>query len=442
MTTSPVTTPDESTAPQDGCGGFTWPGKAMAAELISTPPAGKLLPCREQSVGWDNADNLFIEGENLDALKLLGETHAERIKMIYIDPPYNTGRKFIYADRNHLHPGESVAASPPGPNSDSHHGWLSMMYPRLLLARRLMREDGVIFISIDDNELPRLRLLCDEVFGEANFVAVFTWQTKRAARGVPPTHLLMVNHEYVVCYARSKQSVRFRGLDRDAKDFANPDNNPRGPWRSESMKATGSRDNYFTITDPNAGHTFHANWAFTESSLNAMIADDRVIFPANPGGTPRQKKFMDDYRNPTKAAVTSLGWHSTEKATKQLMELFDGRKVFDFPKPLSLLRFFCEQTLSGDDITLDYFAGSASLAQAVMELNETDAGERRFIMVQRPEPCDHKSSTAEAGYETIADIGKERIRRVIAKIRESRRQTGGDDGETLPGLGFRVFRIG
>jgi adenine-specific DNA-methyltransferase len=439
MTRSPATAPTATPAPRDGCGGFVWSGKTEAAELVSTPAAGELLPRREESEGWDTTDNLFIEGENLDALKLLGETHADRVKMIYIDPPYNTGRKFIYTDRNHLNPGESLAASPPGPDGDSHSGWLGMMYPRLILARRLMREDGVIFISIDDNELPRLRIVCDEVFGEENFVAVFTWQTKRAARGVPPTNLLMVNHEYVVCYARSKAGVRFRGLDRDVKDFANPGGDPRGPWRSESMKATGSQDNYFTIKDPGTGRGFHANWAFAESTLEAMIADNRVMFPSDPGGTPRQKKFFDDYRNPTKAAVTALGWHSTEKATKQLMELFDGRKVFDFPKPLSLLRFFCEQTLSGDDIALDFFAGSAGLAQAVMELNETDGGRRRFIMVQRPEPCDHKSSTSDAGYATIADIGKDRIRKVIRKIQGERRAAGRGDG---PGLGLRLYQLG
>lgn len=436
MTTPPTETPCETVVPPVRSVVFTWPGKEVAAELVSTPAAGKLVAC-DESLGRDDTGDLFIEDENLDALKLLGETHTGRVKMIYIDPPYNTGRKFIYTDRDHDRSGAD-ASDGRKPAGDSHAGWLSMMYPRLTLARPLLCDDGVIFISIDDNELPRLRMLCDEVFGEENFVAVFTWQTKRAARGVPPTNLLMVNHEYVVCYARKKSRVRLRGLDRDAKDFDNPDNDPRGPWRSESMKATGSRDNYFTLTDPKTGHRFHANWAFTESSLGAMIADSLVIFPADPKGTPRQKKFMDAYRNPTKAAVTSLGWHSTEKATRQLMGLFDGRKVFDFPKPLSLLRFFCEQTLSGDDIALDFFAGSASLAQAVMELNETDAGRRRFIMVQRPEACDHKSSSAEVGYETIADVAKERIRRVISKIRRDRDPVGRVEG---PAVGCRVYRI-
>ncbi len=363
--------------------------------------------------------------------------------MIYIDPPYNTGKRFIYHDRNHAASGgESGSETGGETNGDTHAGWLNMMYPRLLLARPLLKDEGVIFISIDDNELPRLRLLCDEVFGEDNFVAVFTWQTKRAARGVPPTNLLMVNHEYVVCYAIDKTKVRFRGLDRDEKDFANPDNDARGPWRSESMKATGKQDNTFTIKDPATGNTFTANWAFAEATLNQMIADNKVLFPSTPAGTPRQKKFINTYRNPTKAAITSLGWHSTENATKQLMNLFEGQKVFDFPKPQSLLRFFCQQTLAEDDIALDYFAGSGSLAQAVIELNEADRGDRRFILVQRAEPCDHKFSTSQSTIETIAEVCRQRIARVIEKVKRDRDDPAHDSVADMPALGFKAMRIG
>jgi adenine-specific DNA-methyltransferase len=231
--------------------------------------------------------------------------------------------------------------------------WLSMIYPRLLLVRDRLTDDGVVCISIDDGEIARLRLLCDEVFGARNFVATFTWQTKRAARGVPPRSLLMHNHEYVVCYARNRDQVRFRGLDRDDDDFVNPDNDPRGPWRSESMKATGNQNNYYAITDPRTANEFLGNWAFSPTTLNRMIADGRVLFPAAIGGTPRQKKFRSTYRNDTKAAVTSLGWHSTERATKALMDLFDGEKVFSFPKPLSLIGYFCQQLLGPDDAVLD-----------------------------------------------------------------------------------------
>ncbi len=412
-----------------------WPGKQAARELVTTPAAGDLLPCHDQSINPDATENLFIEGDNLDALKHLAQTHARQIKMIYIDPPYNTGKRFIYHDRNHATTGGET-------NGDTHAGWLNMMYPRLLLARPLLKDDGVIFISIDDNELPRLRLLCDEVFGEDNFVAVFTWQTKRAARGVPPTNLLMVNHEYVVCYALDKTKVRFRGLDRDEKDFANPDNDARGPWRSESMKATGKQDNTFTIKDPATGNTFTANWAFAEATLNQMIADNKVLFPSSPEGTPRQKKFINTYRNPTKAAITSLGWHSTENATKQLMDLFEGQKVFDFPKPQSLLRFFCQQTLGDDDIALDFFAGSGSLAQAVIELNEADQGDRRFILVQRAEPCDHKFSTSQSTIETIAEVCRQRIARVIEKVKREREGAAHYCDADMPALGFKAMRIG
>ncbi len=264
-----------------------------------------------------------------------------------------------------------------------------MMYARLLLTRELLRADGVVCISIDDAELPRLRLLCDEVFGAANFVATFVWQTKRAARGVPPRNLVMHNHEYVVCYARNADQVRFRGLDRDAADFVNPDDDPRGPWRSESMKATGNQDNHYAITDPATGNEFHANWAFAPATHHPHDRRRPGHLPGRPLTAPRGRRSSDRrYRNSTKAAVTSLGWHSTERATKALMELFDGEKVFSFPKPVSLLEFFCGQLLGPGDTVLDMFAGSGTTGHAVTNLNAADGGDRRFVLVQQPEALD------------------------------------------------------
>lgn len=410
---------------------FTWHGKRKAGRLAQTPSTGTLRPAKEESVDWDTTQNLFIEGDNLEVLKLLQKSYHRKVKMIYIDPPYNTGNDFVYEDdfkdgvKHYLELTGQVDGDGKkiGTNSSVagryHTNWLNMMYPRLKLARNLLREDGLIFISIDDNEITNLRKLCDEIFGEANFFGQFTWETKRAARGVPPTTLLMTNHEYVVCYAKSITSAKLAGLQRDPDDFSNPDNDPRGLWRSESMKATGSQDNYFTIKNPDNGMEFHANWAFSESTVQKMISEGLVLFPSKAEGTPRQKKFIDSYTNETKAATTALGWHSTERSTKELMDLFDGKKVFDFPKPLSLVSFLCEQALGAEDLALDFFAGSASTAQAIMQLNAKDGGRRKCISVQLPEMVDNQKSDAyKDGYKTITDISKERIRRAAKKIKE------------------------
>jgi len=427
---------------------LNWPGKRKALLAANASIVKTLRPCREESVDFDTTQNLFIEGDNLDALKLLQETYLNRVKMIYIDPPYNTGKDFVYADDFAESSGEYLIRSTQvddagrrlvantESNGRFHSDWLSMLYPRLQLARRLLAEDGVILISVDDNEVNNLRLICDEVFGRPNFVAQFTWETKRAARGVPPRNLLMETHEYVVCYARRKDSVRFRGLDRDEDDFANPDNDPRGLWRSESMKATGKQDNWFTITDPDTGNEFHANWAFSEHTVGQMIADGIVLFPDKPDGTPRQKKFIDSYTNETKAAITALGWHSTENATKALMDLFDGKKLFDFPKPLSLIGFFCEQLLGPSDLAVDFFAGSGTTAHAVMSLNAQDGGTRRFILSQLPEPCSEGSDALANGYATVAKIAKERMRRAGTSIQAD----AGLNAANLD-IGFRVLKI-
>lgn len=432
---------------------FGWAGKRDAMLLLQTPSRAMLVPNHAESVKFEDTDNIFIEGDNLEVLKLLYKSYFGRVKMIYIDPPYNTGNDFIYRD-NYTDPLDTylkltgqkdgngnLLTSNPETSGRYHSAWLSMMYSRLFLAQQLLSEDGVIFVSIDDHEVHNLRMVMSEVFGEESFIATFTWETKRAARGVPPTTLLMSNHEYVVCYGRAAVNVRFRGLDRDEADFANPDNDPRGLWRSESMKATGAQDNYFSIVEPAMGRTFHGNWAFSATRVQDMIAKGLVIFPKKEDGVPRQKKFIDSYRNDTKAGVTALGWHSTETSTKQLMDLFDGQKVFDFPKPLSLIKYLCHQSLNGDDLVLDFFAGACTTAQAVLALNREDGGNRRFIMVQLPAPTPERSEARKAGYATIADIGKERIRRVIAKMKNEKQGKLPTERETLEDLGFRVFKL-
>lgn len=410
-----------------------WPGKRAAAFAANAPTAKTLRPISKDSVDFGTTKNLFIEGDNLEALKLLQESYLGKIKLVYMDPPYNTGNDFVYND-DFSESVESFLERSKQANEDGvrlvsnteangrfHSDWLSMMYPRLKLARNLLKDNGVIMISIDDNEVSNLRRICDEVFGSANFLAQFVWTTKNAARGVPPRTMLMSNHEYVVVYARASGKVKFKGLERDESEFANTDNDPRGLWRSESMKATGAQNNYFSIVDPDSGNSFYANWAFSKTRVSEMIAENLVLFPPGSAGTPRQKKFINTYVNDRKAFVTNLGWFSTENSTKSLMALFDGAKVFDFPKPIELLSFLIDQATAPNDgdIVLDLFAGSGSTAEAVMEVNSHDGGNRSFILAQLEELTPIKSSARNSGFTSIPSLSRERIRR--AGIRTSER---------------------
>ena len=325
-----------------------WVGKKEAYHKAYIKNDKLLKPLYDDSKNFADTGNILIKGDNLDALKLLRKNYQEKIKMIYIDPPYNTkSDEFVYNDNFT----QSKQQTLDGLNYDAkyeeyieniygartHSGWLSFMYPRLLLAKDLLTDDGVIFISIDDNEQAQLKILCDEVFGQENFVGQFIWETKRAARGVPPINMLMHTHEYTLAYCKS--DFKFKGETRKEEDFSNPDNDTRGLWRSESMKATGSQNNSFVITNPKNGMEFHFNWAFSESKIKQMLAENLILFPDNKDGTPRQKKFINSYRNEKKAIISHLGWFSTENATKKFMDLFNGRKIFGFPKPVDLLTF-------------------------------------------------------------------------------------------------------
>ncbi len=311
-----------------------------------------------------------------------------------------------------------------------------MMTPRLQLLKELLTDDGVIFISIDDNEQSHLKILCDSIFEHENFIGQFIWETKRGARGKPPKSLLTTNHEYILCYSKNKELVKFKGVERDEKDFDNPDNDPRGLWRDESITATGKQNNYYDIVDEKTGHIFTGNWAFSKESIKKMIEDNLILFPNTNSGVPRQKKFINSYTNETKAIVTSgwfsnenkkddvetlLGWHSTENATKNLISLFEGEKVFDFPKPLDLIKFLISQTTDKNDIILDSFAGSGTTAQAVMDLNKegVEIGNRKFILIQLDEkiPKDHALYMKPYNFRYVHQITKSRIDKVIKKFK-------------------------
>ena len=432
---------------------LNWPGKREALLTANAPIAKTLRPCREESVAFDATKNLFIEGDNLEVLKLLQEGYLGQVKLIYIDPPYNTGNDFIYKDNF----AEDVSdflqrsiqrdeignrlISNTNANGRFHSDWLSMLYPRLKLARNLLCDDGLIFISIDNTELDNLRKLCSEVFGEDNFVELFTWHKKNSAKGVPPRSMVVNIHEYILCYSKNPNGRLF-GEARTGDTFANPDNDPRGPWRRSNVKSTLEKPkDKFTVTDPSTGREFTNYWAFSEDTLRSMIREGRILFPKEPDGLPKQKEFLDEFVNPNIPIKSHLGlFHSQDAAEKKVEDLM-GAKLFLYRKPLELIKKIVEQGASGNEgIVLDFFSGSATTAHAVMELNAQDRGNRRFILVQVSESCQEDEETSKAGFNTIAEIGKERIRRAGKQLQDQLKG-GLVDTAWLTDVGFRVLKV-
>lgn len=423
--------------------GLFWPGKQRALRVAQMPTSATLRPEPQKSKDWDTTKNVFIEGDNLEVLKILQKHYHGKIKMIYIDPPYNTGKEFVYPDNykegleNYLEWTLQVAddGKKLSTNSETdgryHSNWLTMMYPRLKLARNLLSHDGVIAISIDDHEQDNLKKLCNEIFGEQNFVAQLVWNTKEASKGVPPTRMVTDIHEYVLVYSRSGD-FKFNGVERTTDAFSNPDNDPRGVWRKEAVVSTISKKT-FEVVDPKTGNRFNRAWAFSPESMERMISEGRVIFPAKPTGTPLQKKFFNDYTNEGVPITTQLGTFQSRKATSDLMRMFEGEKLFDFPKPVDLLKFLVDQSTGPDDTILDFFAGSASLGQAVYQLNSEGSGTRKFILVQLPEPTPQESDARRAGYKTISDFSRRRLEIAGSQIL--------GDGFGFIDVGFRAYRL-
>lgn len=435
---------------------FTWPGKREAKQEAYRQIDKCLRPCSEESVNWDTTGNLYIEGDNLDALKLLRNTYAGKVKMIYIDPPYNTGHDFIYDDDfaqtkadydaesgDYDEEGGRLVANPES-NGRFHSDWCSMMYPRLLLARDLLSEDGAIFVSIDENELKSIGLLCDQVFGATNFVEVFVYDKKAAAKGVPPVNMVCSVHEYIFVYAKRRDSFKFIGVPRNAAGFSNPDEDPRGPWRNTNIKSTVN-ENRFSIVDPQTGYEYTDTWAYSPVELNRMIQEGRIIFPKTPDGQVRAKEYFEEFKNPYIPVKTSLGLYDAQWNTEMLTKLMGG-KYFPNPKHLKLMHDLLAYCVMRRDVVFDFFSGSATTAHAVMQLNAEDGGNRKFIMVQLPEVCDEKSEAAKAGYKNICEIGKERIRRAGKKIadeiaEENKQPKLGEEPKKVPDIGFRVLKI-
>ncbi len=433
---------------------LNWPGKREALVTANTPISKVLRPVRAESVNFDTTKNLFIEGDNLDALKLLQDTYLGKVKVIYIDPPYNTGNDFIYednfAENNDAFLKRTVQKDDLGnklvSNTESngrfHSDWLSMMYPRLKLARNLLQDDGVIFISIDDNEVPNLRKICDEIYGVENFVAEFIW--KRRVSSAMADNNVSADQDYVICYQKGLLEG-FLGIGKDFKKYSNPDNDPRGPWILDNltvgMNSSMRPNQAYDLVDPSTGKVYPFNpnrvWAFIPESMNRMIKEGRVIFPNDESKRPMQKRFQNELKsnyNPFSTLMLDLVGMNTE-ATRTIQDLMGGN-IFDYSKPVSLLTTLIPQITTGSDIIFDFFAGSSSTAHAVIQLNSEDGGNRRFIMVQLPEDCPEKSEAFKQGYKNIAELSKERIRRAGKKLLD-----GNHHEDWNKDIGFRVLRV-
>jgi adenine-specific DNA-methyltransferase len=433
-----------------------WPGKREALFAANAPVAKTLRPVRDASVGFDTTRNLFIEGDNLDALKLLQEAYLGKVRLIYIDPPYNTGNDFVYADDFAATAAEYLARSGqadsrgtrlvanPETNGRFHSDWLSMMYPRLKLARNLLADDGAIFVSIDSTEHANLVRLLSELMGEDNFRANIVWQ-KRYTRSNNTRDFTAVVENIVVFSRSDRFTVNLlpRTEEADAR-YANPDGDPRGPWKAASFlnPATPAQRPglCYEITNPNTGQVTRPTsraWRRTKAEFDRLAADDRLYWGADGRSpVPSVKMFLSAVRGltPTNFWSHEYAGH-TDEGTRDLAALIDG-KVFDNPKPVKLMKRVLEHVTDGSSLVLDFFSGSGTLAQAVLELNAADGGSRRFIAVQLPAECPPASAASRAGFATIADIGKERIRRAGAAAGRAPHHPRWD-GDT----GFRVLKV-
>ena len=437
----------------DECYEFTWVGKKAAMAEASRPITKTLRPVKADSRDWDTTENLYIEGDNLEVLKILQESYLGKVKMIYIDPPYNTGNDFIYADdfmRSQEEENEQMGMYDEDENrlfknTDTngrfHSDWCSMIYSRLMLARNLLTDDGVIFTSIDDNEVDNLKKICDEVFGAVNYVATFPWRKRTAKSDVP--FGVSQDYEYILCFAKSSNFVA--SVDgKERKYYETPDFAGR-PWRvhdlTKQTTASERPNSYFTIVNPKNGEEYPANpnatWRITVDTIEDYLAQNRIVFPGDYEFLKISKPVLrywkeDDMKKAGdkfgKVAVSTklpdnIGM--SQDGTKEITSLL-GTKVFSFPKPSALIKYLISASTEKNDLVLDFFSGSATTAHAVMQLNAEDGGHRKFIMVQLPEETDEKSEAYKAGYKNICEIGKERIRRAGNKILEEATQETAD----------------
>ncbi len=441
------------------CYEFTWVGKKASIVEANKPIRKTLRPCPEESKDWDTTENLYIEGDNLEVLKLLQKGYFGKVKMIYIDPPYNTGNDFIYADnfvRSQEEENEQMGLfdeeenrlfKNTDTNGRFHSDWCSMMYSRLMLARNLLSDNGVIFVSIDDSEQENLKKVCDEIFGAHNFIAQVIWEKVHTRKNSAIN--FSSSHEYILCYAKIRRNysndiVGFKRnlLPRDNTDaYSNPDNDPKGPWKTDPITAHNYYAADYTIIKPNGvviKRPQDRYWAYSEESIKRMIAENAIIWGEG-NSMPMAKRYLCDVQEGL-VPITLFSREfagDTSQAKKQIDSLFEECKgIFDYTKPVKLITRLLQVGSDPEDIILDFFSGSATTAHAVMQLNAEDSGHRKFIMVQIQEECDEKSEAYKAGYKNICEIGKERIRRAGEKNKA-------DHPETAQELdvGFRVLKV-
>ena len=447
---------------------FEWKGKSECLRLAQKRSTGTLRPCKEKSVNFDDTQNIYIEGDNLEVLKLLQTAYFNKIKMIYIDPPYNTGNDFVYEDdfadpmARYKEVTQQTTKSNPETMGRYHTNWLNMMYPRLRLAANLLTDDGVIFISIDDNEFTNLKKVCDEIFGEENFVAQIPWRKRTAKSDVP--FGISQDYEWIVCYAKSDKFAAC--LEGGTRKYYESDDLPGRPWRIHDLTTQRSAlerpNSNFTMVNPKTGKEYPANpnrtWAVTKETFEQYYAENRIVFPDDYDflniSKPAFRYFKEDdmakagdkfgYIPVSTKLPDDIGM--TQDGTKEITTLFEN-KVFGYPKPIAIIKYLIKAstitTSTDNDIVLDFFSGSATTAHAVMQLNAEDGGNRKFICVQLPELCEEKSEAYKAGYKTICEIGKERIRRAGQKILEGQdtQIAMGDEGKKPLDIGFKVFRL-
>jgi len=433
---------------------LTWPGKKEAIFTANLPVDKTLRPVKEESIGWDTTQNMYIEGDNLEVLKLLQESYLNKVKCIYIDPPYNTGKDFIYKDDFRESPEEYLEESGQiddkgnrliqntESNGRFHSDWLTMQYSRLKVAKNLLRDDGVIFISIDDKEMHNLRKLCDEIFGSGNFIASIVWEKIHTRKN--SAKYFSESHDYILCYAKNKVNdsndvgwVRKLLRREDSSMYTNPDDDPKGPWKPDPIYANNPYDADYEIIKPNGVILKKPQgkyWRYSKQTIDKAIIENRILWGKDES-YPTLKRYLSEVQDGLVPITLFSRDFAGDNAygNNELKALMGNDKLFSYPKPTKLIKRLLEITVESKDLVLDFYSGSASAAHAILEYNAENNLDVRFIMVQLPESIDDSSDAYKAGYKNICEIGKERIRRAAKKIKE---ETGADID-----YGFRVYRV-
>lgn len=439
---------------------FNWEGKELAYKLSQTPSMCTLIPDKESSKNWDDTENLYIEGDNLEVLKLLQKSYFGKVKMIYIDPPYNTGKDFVYHDdfRDNIANYKEVTNQTTKANYETngryHTYWLNMMYSRLKVSRNLLTDDGVIFISIDDNEVFNIRKVCDEIFGEENFIATFIRQTASGPKTSRPN--IDRHHEYLICYAKYIKNIWFNGDPRKFENYSNPDNDINGDWTKDSIlikidKGRTAVNAKYPIHNPYLNITHYPpieknkQWHYTKPKFDELLKKGQVVFYKNKNEYKGEYSFyIKKYKSDLKTTMENVSTifpiknnYTNALGTNELKCLFEN-KVFDSPKPSSFIKKLIQYSTNEDSLVLDFFSGSSTTADAIIKMNLEDKGSRKFILVQIPELVDNDSDAYKSGYKNICEIGKERIRRAGDKIVSENKDKEGIENLDI---GFKVFKL-